>query len=220
MKNQSVPLFILFISFLCCLSAAEAAPTAQSDLYMWKWPYKTPTITPYDAIHPLAQKPTFADEHTAQQMIERTKKDLSDQCPNLESHHQYVEQYSLGKDGVLLVVLCRSDIQTTESVYYRKTLKNRIKRLTFRVPQLDNTRFASKAPKIVGYEETDILKNSYIDQKRLISKDMFLSDTLDHTRKEWIWKKGHGFVLHTQTYARIRQKGEETFVLFPQHGQK
>ncbi len=214
MKSPSIPLFILLLSFLCCLSAAEASP--QEDLYIWKWPYKTPQLTPYNTV----QQPKeieYASEELAQRVIEETKQEFEQICPALEGEAPTVEQYDLGKDGLLLSVLCYSDSQSKWSVYYRKTQRNRLVRLKFKVPQLTEVTFSNKKPVIVGFEETEILKNSYVDQNRLISKDMFLSDTLDHTRKEWIWKKGHGFVLNTQVYARIHKKGQkEQFVLFEQ----
>lgn len=214
MKSPSIPLFILFLSFLCCLSAAEASPNA--DLYIWKWPYKTPQLAPYENLQ-ADQEIKQASAELAQRVIEETKKEYSEICPALGRGEQTVEQYDLGKDGLLLSVLCYSDSQSKWSIYYRKTQKNRLKRLKFKVPQLADVTFSTKKPVIVGYEETEIVKNSYIDQNRLISKDMYLSNTLDHTRKEWIWKKGHGFVLNTQVYARIHKKGKkEQFVLFEQ----
>ena len=214
MKSPSIPLFILFLSFLCCLSAAEASP--QEDLYIWKWPYKTPQLTPYNAVQK-PQKAENASEELAQKVIEKTQKEYAKICPALTNNTQVVEKYDLGKDGLLLSVLCYSDAQSKWSIYYRQTQKNKLIRLKFKVPKLADVTFSTKKPAIVGFEETEILKNSYIDQNRLISKDMYLSDTLDHTRKEWIWKKGHGFVLNTQVYARIHKKGkQEQFVLFEQ----
>ncbi|MAA80310.1 MAG: hypothetical protein CL916_13735 [Deltaproteobacteria bacterium] len=214
MKSPSIPLFILFLSFLCCLSAAQASP--QEDLYIWKWPYKTPQLTPYDTVLS-PQEVKQAPEAIAQKVIEQTKKEYEQICPALQGSFQNVEQYDLGKDGLLLSVLCHSDSRSKWSIYYRQTLKNKLVRLKFKVPKLTEVTFSTKKPVIVGFEETEILKNSYIDQNRLISKDMYLSDTLDHTRKEWIWKKGHGFILNTQVYARIHKKGKkEQFVLFEQ----
>lgn len=214
MKSPSIPLFIVFLSFLCCLSAAQASP--QEDLYIWKWPYKTPQITPYDSVQP-PQDIKKAPDELAQKVIEQTKMEYEQICPALQRDDLTVEQYDLGKDGLLLSVLCHSDSRSKWSIYYRKTRRNKLLRLTFKVPRLTEVEFSTQRPVIAGFEETEILKNSHIDQNRLISKDMFLSDTLDHTRKEWIWKKGHGFVLKTQVYARIHKKGKkEQFVLFEQ----
>ena len=214
MKSPSIPLFILFRSFLCCLSAAQASP--QEDLYIWKWPYKTPELSPYDAIQP-AETSKKAPIDLAKKVIEQTKHEYEQICPALQRDTQTVEQYELGKDGVLLSVLCHSDSRSTWTIYYRQTKKNKLIRLKFKVPKLKEVKFTNKKPVIVGFEETEIIRNSYIDQNRLISKDMYLSDTLDHTRKEWIWKKNHGFVLNTQIYERIHKRGKkEQFVLYKQ----
>ena len=141
MKSPSIPLFILFLSFLCCLSAAEASP--QADLYIWKWPYKTPQLSPYKTVQsqPAARQ---ASEEMAQRVIEQTKKEYEQICPALERGDQKVEQYDLGKDGLLLSVLCYSDAQSKWSIYYRKTQKNKLIRLKFKVPQLTEVTFSNK----------------------------------------------------------------------------
>jgi len=188
------------------------------DVYLWKAPFEKPTIAPYVEVRAYRFVLKKADGKTVQRVKAAIKKDFGAKCGYNVAPTWPIYQYDLGKDGKLLVSSCKITSFDSWSVYYQLTPKNSLRLLRFQFPVLNKySKDSNKIPpKIVGYEERTMLKNSDILQQRLLTKSSLRDKEFRNFRTEWIWKEKHGFTLMKHAFVVFdRAKKTRETILYP-----
>ncbi|MBR58007.1 MAG: hypothetical protein CMH54_08285 [Myxococcales bacterium] len=226
--TETLPRILLFIALFgwsLGYSQSSKDPRKQVDLYQWKAPYDTPDIAAFVDVPSYQFTLLRADNAIATRIKAAMKTDFPEQCDQAATNWP-IYQYDVGKDGRVFLASCLATSTASWSVYYQLTPQNKLKSLRFRTPVLaryDNNS-NGKAPGIVGYQDLQVLRDSQIVQRRVIS-DGPLSDATPpyHDAQgdprftaEWIWKQGHGFALLRYTFhVYDKEKNVNKTLVYP-----
>jgi hypothetical protein len=212
-----VTLLLAISSYALADQQVNTDPQTQDDVYLWKAPFSKPDLKPFVDVDGYRFRTKEADEKTTQRIRAAIKKDFMGKCDEELVDNWPIYQYALGKDGRLLMVTCISTSYESSSVYYQLTIQNELKLLRFRSPELNNySKQSNKVPpKITGYKELKMLPNSEILQRRLISRNNWLSGEMRKFQAEWSWKEGHGFTLISYASSVYEKKKVRKATLYP-----
>jgi hypothetical protein len=178
-------------------------PTTQDDVFLWKAPFANPDLAPFVDVGGYRFELKEADAKTTERIRKAIKKDFGGKCSEEQVEHWPIYQYELGKDGRLFLVTCISTSYDSWTVYYQLTPQNQLKLLRFQSPLFNEYSQQSNEtpPRIIGYEDLKMLKNSDILQRRLITRSSYLGSEVQQFSAEWIWKEGHGFILISYAFV-------------------
>ena len=208
--------FLLFFT-LTHTALANKEPHTQDDLYIWKAPYLPRTLTPFQNV----ERYHFTLRAVSKKLHERVQKakenDFGDQCGDNAPRDWPIYQYDLGRDGQLLIVSCISRSMDSWSVYYHHTIDDELKAISVQFPVLntEKTDRILSPPKIVGFENRRLLKNSEILQRRVVSRHQ---EPLGTYRAEWIWKEGYGLALIKYSFFSYDQDNQPQHSILFQEG--